>query len=366
MPKDFYEILGVEKDASEEELKKAYRKLARQCHPDANPDDPEAEAKFKELGEAYATLSDPDRRSNYDRFGTAGPGGGAGFDPFDIFSSFFGGDPFGFNRRSGPQRGRDLVVALEITLEEVVTGVTKSFPVRSLRSCGRCSGSGAEPGTTSTTCERCSGSGIIRSMQRGFFGNVVTSSTCPECGGLGQKIKSPCTECRGEGRVEKEEEVKVEVPSGVDDGMQLRVTGRGEAGPKGGVAGDLYVQLRVKPIKGFERQGADVLVEVDLPFTQATLGTSLKIDSFDGKVEVEVPPGTQPGEIITIRNSGVAHLGRSGRGDLLIQINVKIPAGLSREEDGLIRQFASMRGEDVAEPQGFKDKINKIRNAFKG
>ncbi|HVL49939.1 MAG TPA: DnaJ domain-containing protein, partial [Actinomycetota bacterium] len=240
MPRDYYEVLGVSREASEEELKKAYRKLARQCHPDANPDDPGAEARFKELGEAYAVLSDPSRRSTYDRFGSASSVGG-GFDPFDIFASFFGGDPFGFNRRTGPQRGRDLVAALEITFEEVVTGVTKSFPVRSLRNCGRCDGSGAEPGTESSTCDRCGGSGTVRSMQRGFFGNVVTASTCPECGGLGQKILSPCVECQGEGRVEREEEVKVEVPAGVEDGMQLRVTGRGEAGPRGGVAGDLYV-----------------------------------------------------------------------------------------------------------------------------
>jgi molecular chaperone DnaJ len=362
MPRDYYEVLGVSRDASEEELKKAYRKLARECHPDANPDDPGAEAKFKELGEAYGVLSDPNRRSNYDRFGAAGIGGAGGFDPFDIFASFFGGDPFGMNRRTGPQRGRDLVVALEITLEEVVTGVTKSFPVRSLRNCTRCSGSGAEPGTNSTTCDRCGGSGTVRSMQRGFFGNVVTASTCPVCGGLGQKILSPCTECRGEGRVEREEEVKVEVPAGVEDGMQLRVTGRGEAGPRGGVAGDLYVQLRVKEVKGFEREGDDVLVYVEIPFTQATLGTNLKIDSFDGKVEVEVPPGTQPGETLVIKGQGVSHLGRGGRGDLLVRVGVKVPTGLSGEEDQLIRKFAALRGEDVSEHQGL---IGKIRNAFR-
>jgi molecular chaperone DnaJ len=362
MPRDYYEVLGVSRDAGEDELKKAYRKLARQCHPDANPDDPEAEAKFKELGEAYAVLSDPNRRSTYDRFGSASSVGG-GFDPFDIFASFFGGDPFGFNRRTGPQRGRDLVIALEITLEEVVSGVTKSFPVRSLRLCSRCGGEGAEPGTSSSTCERCNGSGTVRTMQRGFFGNVVTASTCPECGGLGQKILSPCIECRGEGRVEREEEVKVEVPAGVEDGMQLRVTGRGEAGPRGGVAGDLYVQLRVKQMKGFTRQGDDVLVEVEVPFSQAALGTSLKIDSFDGKVELELPPGTQPGETLAVKGAGVSHLGRGGRGDLLVQIKVKVPTNLSSEEDQLLRKFAALRGEDVAEPQGL---IDKIRNAFRG
>jgi len=362
MPKDYYETLGVSREASDEELKKAYRKLARQCHPDANPDDPAAESKFKELGEAYAILSDPARRSTYDRFGSASSVGG-GFDPFDIFASFFGGDPFGFNRRTGPQRGRDLVIALEVTLEEVVSGVTKSFPVRSLRNCTRCGGKGAEPGTSSSTCERCNGSGTVRSMQRGFFGNVVTASTCPECGGLGQKILSPCVECRGEGRVEREEEVKVDVPAGIEDGMQLRVPGRGEAGPKGGVAGDLYVQLRVKAMKGFERQGDDMILTIDVPFSQATLGTSLKIDSFDGKVELELPPGTQPGDTLVVKGAGVSHLNRGGRGDLLVQINVKVPTNLSSEEDQLIRKFAALRGEDVAEQHGF---MGKIRNAFRG
>lgn len=363
MPRDYYEVLGVSRDASDEELKKAYRRLARQCHPDANPDDPEAEAKFKELGEAYAVLSDPNRRSTYDRFGSASSVGG-GFDPFDIFASFFGGDPFGFGggRRSGPQRGRDLVVALELTLEEVVTGVTKSFPVRSLRGCTRCSGSGAEPGSTATTCERCGGSGTVRLMQRGFFGNVVTASTCPECRGAGQKISDPCTECGGEGRIERDEEVKVEVPAGVEDGMQLRVTGRGEAGPRGGIAGDLYVQLRVKERKGFVREGDDILVNVEVPFTQAALGTTLKIDSIDGKLEVEVPPGTQPGETVVVRGAGVTHLNRGGRGDMVIKLDVRVPTNLSSEEDALIRKLAALRGEDVSEHQGF---IDKIRNAFK-
>ena len=362
MPRDYYEVLGVSRDASDDELKKAYRKLARECHPDANPDDPEAETKFKELGEAYSVLSDANRRSSYDRFGAAGSGGPGAFDPFDIFASFFGGDPFGFNRRTGPQRGRDLVVALEITLEEVVSGVTKSFPVRSLRACTRCNGEGAEPGTSSSKCERCSGSGTVRSMQRGFFGNVVTAHTCPECGGLGQKILEPCVECRGEGRIEREEEVKVEVPAGVEDGMQLRVTGRGEAGPRGGVSGDLYVQLRVKEVKGFEREGDDVLLYVEVPFTQATLGTTLKIDSFDGKVEVDVPPGTQPGETLVVKGQGVTHLGRTGRGDLLVRVGVRVPTNLSAEEDQLIRKLASLRGEDVSEHQGL---FGKIRNAFR-
>lgn len=358
--KDYYEILGVSREASEDEMKKAYRKLARQYHPDANPEDPKAEAKFKELGEAYSVLSDPARKNNYDRFGTAGPG--AGFDPFDIFASFFGGDPFGFGRRSGPEPGRNLAVAVEITLEEVLKGVTKTFPVRSLRVCQRCSGSGSEPGTEAVTCLRCAGAGTIRSVQRGFFGNMMTASTCPDCQGLGQRIVTPCAECHGEGRVDREDQVSVDIPAGVEDGMQLRVSGRGEAGPRGGEPGDLYVQLRVKPMRGAERQGEDLVVTVEVPFTQAALGAALRIESFDGTVELDLPPGTQPGDTLKVKGAGLARLGRGGRGDLLVKVKVVVPTGLSGEQDQLVRKFAAVRGEDVAEPQGF---MGKIKSAFR-
>lgn len=361
MARDYYEILGVAKDASDDDMKKAYRKLARQYHPDANPEDPEAEAKFKELGEAYGALSDPGRRSNYDRFGNAGPAG-ANFDPFDVFSSFFGGDPFGFGRRAGPEPGRNLAVAVEITLEEVVNGVTKTFPVRSLRACTRCSGSGSEPGTKPVGCKRCNGSGAVRTMQRGFFGNMMTASTCPDCRGMGERITTPCTECGGEGRLEREEEVRVEVPAGVEDGMQLRVTGQGEAGPRGGEAGDLYVQLRVKAMQGAERKGEDIVFSVKVPLTQATLGATIEIESFDGKVELDLPPGTQPGDVLKVRGAGLTRLGRGGRGDLLVKVNVVVPASLSAEQDQLVRKLAQLRGEEVAEPQGF---LGKIKSAFR-
>lgn len=360
VPKDYYETLGVSHTASVDELKKAYRKLARQYHPDANPDDPNAEAKFKELGEAYSVLSDPARRNNYDRFGTAGLG--AGFDAFDIFASFFGGDPFGFGGRTGPEPGRNLAVAVEITLQEVVTGVTKTFPVRSLRACQRCSGSGSEPGTKASTCLRCAGAGTIRSVQRGFFGNMMTASTCPDCQGLGQRIEAPCTECQGQGRVDREDEVSVDIPAGVEDGMQLRVSGRGEAGPRGGEPGDLYVQLRVKQMRGVERQGEDLLYTVELPFTQAALGAALRIDSFDGTVELDIPPGTQPGDTLKVKGAGLARLGRGGRGDLLVKVKVVVPTGLPGEQDQLVRKLAALRGENVAESQGF---MGKIKSAFR-
>lgn len=365
MPRDYYEVLGVEKDATDEDLKKAYRRMARQYHPDANPDDPEAESKFKELGEAYAVLSDANRRSNYDRFGHSGPsmGGAAGFDPFDIFASFFGGDPFGFGRRGGPQRGRDLAIAVEISLMDVLNGCEKSFPVRSLRTCQTCDGAGAEPGTDVTTCLRCAGAGQVQVVQRSFFGNVMTASVCPDCRGYGDKITSPCSKCRGEGRLEREEEVTVEVPPGVEDGMQLKVEGQGEAGPRGAPAGDLYVQLRVKSMRGIERQGADVMVVAEVPVSQAVLGSTLKVESFDGAAEVELQPGTQPGEVIKVKGGGLSKLGKPGRGDLLVKVEVRIPTGLSQEEDEAMRRFAALRGEDVADYQGF---MGKIRSAFKG
>lgn len=360
MTADFYEVLGVSRDASQEELKKAYRRLARQCHPDANPNDPEAESKFKQLGEAYAVLSDPQRRRNYDTFGTAGVSSG-GFDPFDIFASFFGTDPFGFTRRTGPERGRDLVIGLEVTLLELVEGVSKSFPVNCLRACYRCTGSGSEPGTKASTCQMCRGSGTVRSMQRSFFGNVMTSSTCPQCRGLGQQVV-PCTECRGDGRVARKEEVKVDVPAGIEEGMQIRIPGQGEAGPRGGAAGDLYVQIRVKPMRGFERRGDDIVASLQVPLTLAALGGTVKMDSFDNPVDVDVPSGTQPGDILKVRGRGMSRLGRSGRGDLLVEIGVRVPTNLSMEEEQLLRRFAALRGEDFPEDHGF---LGKIKSAFR-
>jgi molecular chaperone DnaJ len=361
---NYYEVLGVSKDASEDELKKAYRKLAREYHPDANPNDPQSESKFKELGEAYAVLSDPQRRRNYDTYGSAnGPGGsGMNFDPFDIFANFFGGDPFGFTRRRGPERGRDLVIAVEITFLEVVNGASKSFPISTLRPCKRCYGSGAEPGTHSSTCPRCQGSGTIRSVQQSFFGNVMTSHTCPACGGSGQQM-TPCSECRGDGRLQMQDKVDVDIPAGVADGMQIRVSGAGEAGPRGGSSGDLYVAVKVKPQRGFERVEDDVVASVQVPFSMAALGGTLKFESFDDPVELEIKAGTQPGETVKVRGRGMARLGRPSRGDLLIRVGVRVPTNLSSEEEALLRKFAAMRGEDAPEEeQGLFDKI---RSAFR-
>lgn len=360
---DYYRILGVSRNATDEEIKKAYRKLARRYHPDANPDDPETEHKFKELAEAYSVLSDSARRRDYDLFGTARVPT-AGFDPFDIFRSFFGGDPFeGLGRRrSGPQRGSDLVIDLAVTLEDVIKGGTKKVTIRNLQTCERCGSSGGEPGTTPVRCSRCGGSGAVRSVQRSILGSIMTSYTCPLCHGSGEEISHPCQECNGDGRMERLDEISFELPVGIDDGTQIRISGRGEAGARGGGSGDLYVQIRVEPHPRFRRVGDDLIVSVVVPFTQAALGATLTLESFDGPVELQVPPGTQPGDVLRVRNHGVPHFRRAGRGDLRAEVAVEVPRSLSPEQEELLRRFAAERGEQVGESAGL---LAKIRDAFR-
>jgi molecular chaperone DnaJ len=361
MARDYYEVLGVARTDSEEEIKKAYRRLARQYHPDANQEDPEAEEKFKEIAEAYGVLSDPARRRDYDTFGTAKVPTG-GFDPFDLFASFFGGDPFrSYSRRGESRRGNDLVLELEVTLEEVVKGATKSVTIRNLTTCATCQGSGCEPGTSPERCSRCGGTGAVRQVGRSIFGNVMTSYTCPQCHGSGEEIASPCRECNGDGRMERVDEVPITVPAGVDDGVQLRISGRGEAGRRGGGVGDLYVALRVAPDERFTRQGDDLVTRLDVPVTQAVLGADVELETFDAPVTVTVAPGTQPGKVTRVKGKGVPHLGRSGRGDLLVEIGVVVPTHLSDEEAKLMRRLAALRGEEVHEDHGI---IGKIRNAL--
>ena len=367
--RDYYEILGVQRDAGAEELKKAYRRLAREYHPDANPGNPQAEQKFKELAEAYSVLSDPQKRRDYDTFGTArspfGAGGPGGFDPFDLFSSLFGGaDPFGFSQRRGARsRGSDLVVDLEVTLEEVVRGASKTVTIRNLQSCERCGGSGSEPGTHPTRCSRCGGSGSVRAVQRSILGNVMTSFMCPQCQGAGQEISSPCHDCRGEGRTERLDEVSFDVPAGVEDGSQFRLNGRGEAGHRGARAGDLFVRVAVRDDERFHRRGNDLLAAVVVSYAQAALGATLELETLDGPVELRVPAGTQPGATLRIRGHGVPLLGRpTGRGDLLVQVQLEVPTHLSGEEEELVRRLAQLRGEPVGDSTGV---FGKIRSLFR-
>ncbi|MGH2705352.1 MAG: molecular chaperone DnaJ [Actinomycetota bacterium] len=362
MARDYYEVLGVARSAGEEEIKKAYRQLARRYHPDANQEDPDAEHRFKEVAEAYSVLSDPARRRDYDLYGSAKVPVG-GFDPFDLFASLFGGDLFGnvrSARASSSSRGSDLALEVEVTIDEVVKGASKTVTIPNLQSCERCSGSGCEPGTSPARCTRCGGSGAIRQVQRSIFGNLMTSFTCPQCHGSGEEITSPCRDCNGEGRLERLDEVPIEVPAGIEDGMRFVIPGRGEAGSRGGGAGDLFVTVRVRPDERYQRRGDDLIAGVSIAATQAALGARIQIETLDGPVDLTVHPGTQPGAVLKVRGKGVPRLGRPGRGDLLVQVGVEIPTKLGDEEEKLVRRLAEIRGEQVGEESGIMAKLRSV------
>jgi molecular chaperone DnaJ len=369
---DYYEILGITRTATDDEIKRAYRALARQYHPDSNPDAPDAETKFKEVSQAYETLRDPERRRRYDVFGedgtrpSGGPGPGAGeaFGFGDIFDAFFGGDPFGNARgQAGPPRAPDAEVVVHLDLAQAAFGTTATVDVRLPVSCERCEGSGCEPGTHPARCEVCGGAGEVREVRRSILGQIVTAAPCVACSATGSRIPTPCRECRGDGRVRASRSIDVEVPAGVDDGQRLRLSGRGPAAPRGGVPGDLYVTVRVATDERFERQGEDLLHVRKIAFTQATLGTHLDIDTLEGLEELLVPPGTQPGHVFRLKGRGVPALRGRGRGDLLVRVEVEIPGRLSAEEDELIRSLAGLRGEDVATASD-KGVFSRLRSAF--
>jgi molecular chaperone DnaJ len=364
---DYYEILGVSRNATEAELKSAYRRLARECHPDANPGDDAAAERFKEISLAYETLRDPERRRRYDMFGPEGSRGGAGAADFgfnDLFEAFFGGDPFGGGRRgpAGPARGPDAETMLELTLAEVVAGAHRSIEIVLPVECAACSGSGCEPGTHPAPCSTCSGSGEIREVRRSILGQVMTAAPCPQCRGAGRVIPSPCRECRGEGRLEGPRIVEIDVPAGVDEGQRLRLAGRGPAARRGGAPGDLYVRIRVQPHDRFERHGDDLVLRVPLALTQAVLGGVVELETFDGPVTVEVAPGTQSGSVVRLRGKGVPAVGSGRRGDLLVELTVEIPRHLGEEEAELFRRLAAIRGETVREHG--PGLISRIRSAF--
>ncbi len=371
MPSDYYEVLGVRRDASADDLKRAYRRLARELHPDTNPD-PQAEARFKEVGLAYETLSDPDKRARYDRFGPEGVNAGAGGDPFgfggglgDIFDAFFGGGfgGGGGGRSAGPPRGTDLEVAVEIDFETAVFGGQQSVSVRTAIACEVCQATGAAPGSAPTTCAECNGTGQIRRVRQSILGQMVSAGACHRCGGMGQVITSPCSLCGGEGRLVTDKTYTVDIPAGVDSGSTLRLTGRGAAGIRGGGHGDLYVHLRVRNHSRFVRSGHDLIHELHVPVTQAALGAHLQFETLDGVEDLVVPRGTQTGRVFRLRGRGVPHVDGRGRGDLLVQLVVDTPADLSREAEDLLRQLAAICGDEVApEDHGF---FAKIRSAFK-
>ncbi|MEM9292065.1 MAG: molecular chaperone DnaJ [Acidobacteriota bacterium] len=360
--RDYYEVLGVSRDADDKQIKSAYRKLAVKYHPDKNPGDAEAEARFKEAAEAYAVLSDTEKRQRYDRFGHQGVSGmgGGGFDPSafvdfsDILGDLFGGG-FGAGRRGGGGggRGADLRYDLEISFEEAAFGTEKTLRIPRLETCDICRGTGASPGTGSTTCSTCGGQGQVR-FQQGFF---AVARTCPDCRGEGQKIEKPCSTCRGEGRVEQVRDLEVKIPAGVDTGSRLRLSGEGEHGRRGGGAGDLYVVLRVAAHKTFQRDGADVFSRLLLSYPQLVLGASVEVETLHGEETLEVPAHTQPGKIFRLRGKGIDRLGRNGRGDHVVEVGIEIPnpRKLNEEQLDLLKTMADLSGQPVR--QGFFEKI---------
>lgn len=353
--RDLYEVLGVSRDATQEDIRKAYRRLAREFHPDVSAD-PDAEHKIKEINLAYQTLSDPRKRQQYDLYG------GEGFtqdmfnagDISDIFEMFFGGSPFGGRRSRGPRvaRGSDVHALLDLRFEEAVFGVQKEVEVERLARCDDCEGTGAGPGSEPVRCEHCGGTGEVSDVRRSVFGTVMTSRVCSACGGAGRRITDPCPTCRGDGRVPETTTVSVEVPAGVADGMDLRVEGIGEQGARGAPPGDLYLTLRVEPHAVFERRGADLIAVLEVSLTQAILGAELRVETLDGSEAVKVPAGLVPGTVIRLPGHGVPNVGRRGRGDLYLECAVEIPSSPSRKERALIEQLAELRGEATGKGAG--------------
>lgn len=373
--RDYYEILGVARDADDAEIKRAFRRLARELHPDVS-EAPDAEQRFRELAEAYEVLSDRERRATYDRFGHAGLRTG-GFEPTfadfgsvsDLFAAFFGEDLFaGRPRRAdGATRGGDVQAVVEIDLEDVLTGVSLSIPVEVAASCERCEGLGAEPGTGLRTCSSCNGAGVLRRVSQNVFGQFVQQRTCPECRGVGRVFESPCASCRGEGRVASTRTLEVEVPPGVEDGQRIRVRGGGHAGVRGGTSGDAFVVLRVRPDPRFVRDGDDLHTAVRIPMTDAALGTTLRVPSLGGELELEIPAGTQPGELRVVRGQGLPSLRTGRRGDLYVRLDVAVPRMLTDEQRELLRQLATSIDPDAyreadEEDDGF---LGRLRRALR-
>ena len=367
--RDYYEVLGVKKGASEDELKKAYRKLAKENHPDLHPGDKECEARFKEINEAYEVLSDPDKRAKYDQFGHAafdpsqgfGGGGFGGFEGFggfgDIFSDIFGGG-FGFGGGGGrnpnaPRKGDNLRATVNIKFEEAAFGVKKDVFVSKIEQCHDCKGTGCAEGTTAEVCPDCKGTGTVMSTKRTPFGMVQSSEQCPKCRGRGKIIHSPCKTCRGIGSVRRQHKVSVSIPAGIDDGQTISLKGQGNAGLNGGPAGDLLITVLVQPHARFERDGASILLDQEISFAQAALGAEVEVPTLDGKVKLNIPEGTQTGTTFRLKGKGVPFLRNGGRGDQFVTVNVAVPRGMTSTQKNALRRYAETMGETVEQKNIF-------------
>jgi len=371
---DYYADLGVARDASPEDIKRAYRRKARQLHPDVNPG-PEVEEEFKKVSQAYDVLSDADKRRSYDMgsdpYGGAHGGFGQGFSFSDIMDAFFGGAAGGAGRgpRSRAMRGQDGLVRLDLDLEQAVFGGESPLTIDTAVLCGTCHGDGAQPGTGRRRCDVCNGRGEIQQVQRSFLGQVMTTRPCSACQGFGEVITNPCFECSGDGRVRQRRTMTIKVPAGVDTGTRIQLAGEGEVGPGGGPPGDLYVEVKVRPHHLFSRRGDDLHATLEIPMTAAALGTTVELETFDGSRPVDVTTGTQSGETKTLRGLGVTHLRGGGRGDVIVHMAVSTPRGLDAHQEDLLRQLAVARGEErpagrvTAADQGL---FGKLRDAFKG
>ncbi len=374
MKRDPYEVLGVARDAAGGEIKKAFRRAARELHPDVNRDDPEAEERFKELVEAQEILSDPERRAIYDRYGHEGLSS-RGYEPdfsafgsfADVFDAFFGGGVGGFGGGFGRSavQGGDVGVSVEVSLEEAAQGTSTDVEYDAVRPCGRCNGNGAEPGTPIETCDRCGGSGQLRSVARSAFGQLVRAHVCDVCGGEGKIARTPCDRCSGRGREAVRMSLTVDVPAGIADEQRIRIGGRGHAGERGGPAGDLYVLVRVRPDDRFVRDGNDLVTVVDLPAPNAALGATVTVPTLDGEEEIEIRPGTQPGSVITLRGRGMPSLRRGSRGDQRVVVNVIVPRDLSEDQRELERRLAgSLTERNLADPRD-ESLFQRVRRALR-